>query len=505
MERSFRLYFTSDIHGCFSPIDYISGKHADTGLANCMSHFNHDGNTVIVDGGDTLQGSPFTSYLYSERPAGECVPARVMNLAGYDLVTLGNHDFNYGKAEVERYLEELDAKCLCANVKGVKGVEDIAVITLNNGLRIGFTGITSDFSLNREKPENLAGVQLFDAFGAAEASLGKLKALHCDVTVCIYHGGYENDLSTGKLLSDTGENQGYRICRELDFDVLLCGHQHMAKENLSLFGTHTCQVSDKASHFIELTATVADDGTVAAHSQLVAAGDLTGPEAGEYLREIEKDVSPWLDSPLGELDTALLPGDHLDMAINGSLIANFFNQVQLEASKADISVTSLANTVRGFEKQVTIRDVVSSYVFPNNLITLRVNRAILKSALERSAEYFTMGENGKPEISAGFLRPIEQHFSYDYFSGIEVEEDITRNPGDRVVSIRYQGQELGESTELLLCMTNYRATGAGGYECYIGCPVICEQATEISQLIIDYISTHKSVIVDKTKWLKVIY
>ena len=68
------------------------------------------------------------------------------------------------------------------------------------------------------------------------------------------------------------------------------------------------------------------------------------------------------------------------MAAHGSLIANFFNQVQLEASGADISSTSLANTVKGFEQDVTIRDVVSTYIFPNTLVTLAVNRAQLKRA-----------------------------------------------------------------------------------------------------------------------------
>ena len=111
MQRKLTIYYTSDVHGYFSPVDYASGKSAESGLANCMNGFANDGNTIIIDGGDILQGSPLTYYLYSQRRDGDCVPARLLNLGGYDFVTLGNHDFNYGKAEIERYLRVLDAVC----------------------------------------------------------------------------------------------------------------------------------------------------------------------------------------------------------------------------------------------------------------------------------------------------------------------------------------------------------------------------------------------------------
>ena len=192
------------------------------------------------------------------------------------------------------------------------------------------------------------------------------------------------------------------------------------------------------------------------------------------------------------------------MAAHGSLIANFFNQVQLEASGADISSTSLANTVKGFAQDVTIRDVVSTYIFPNTLVTLRVDRRVLKSALERCAEYFTLGKDGL-EVSETFLHPIAQHFNYDYFAGVSAVFDLRRPVGERVVSIKCRGAELAEDKSLTLCMNNYRASGAGGYEVYRECEVVREQPTEISELIIEYIDRHRSITVDKTKWLEIVY
>lgn len=63
MYRPFQICFTSDIHGYYSALDYASGKPAATGLAGCAGLFAKDGNTLIVDGGDNYEGSPFTYWL----------------------------------------------------------------------------------------------------------------------------------------------------------------------------------------------------------------------------------------------------------------------------------------------------------------------------------------------------------------------------------------------------------------------------------------------------------
>ena len=503
MQRKLTIYYTSDVHGYFSPVDYASGKSAQSGLANCMNGFANDGNTLIIDGGDILQGSPLTYYLYSQRRDGDCVPARLLNLGGYDFVTLGNHDFNYGKAEIERYLRELDAVCLCANIGGIADVRRIAVVTLQNGLRVGLTGVTTHFVSQWEQPANLDGITVTEAFTAAAEAYAELQQQQVDLTVCIYHGGFENDLRTGAPLYTTDENQGCRICNELGFDILLAGHQHMPVENLCLNGTYTCQPPDKAAAYIRMDVTVGD--TITAESRLCRPSEQPLPAAEEYLAPIDKETSAWLDRPVGHLDTALTPSDPLDMALNGSLIANFFNQVQLEASGADISCASLANTVRGFDKNVTVRDIVSTYIFPNTLVTLAVNRAQLKRALERSAEYFTLVADGQISVSESFLHPIVQHFNYDYISGVNVTFDLRRPVGDRVTSILRHGEELDDTRTLSLCMNNYRASGAGGYGVYTECGVLREQPTEIAELIIDYVLRHKDITVDKTKWLNIIY
>ena len=504
MNRNLTICFTSDIHGYFSDMDYARGEAGITGLSRCASSFPDDGNTLILDGGDTLQGSPLVYWLNRDPVEGAKVSARAMSLAGYDFVTLGNHDFNFGKEALETYIRNLDARVISANVEGVAGVERTAIVKLQNGLRVGITGVVTHFVNLWEKPENLTDITVHEAFPAASAALEELKAAGVDLTVCIYHGGFESDLQTGELLSATGENQAYRICKELGFDILLTGHQHQPKADLQLFGTHACQSPDRGKQYVRVDAAVSENGKVTVRSRLETPGD-PEEELAAFLAPLDAENAVFLDQPLGQLDIPLAPGDHMDMAVNGSVIANFFNQVQLEASGADLSVSSLANVVKGFNQQVTIRDVVATYVFPNTLKTLRVNRQVLKAALERCAEYFDLDEAGQLQVGQSFLKPIIQHYNYDYLSGMKVTMDVRRPIGDRVISMVYQGKELEEDRELTLCMNDYRATGTGGYPFYAQCELVKDQPTEISQMIIEYIDQHKSVVVDQTRWLKVIY
>ena len=284
MDRKLTIYFTSDIHGYFSPTDYANNCRAASGLANCAANFTHDRNTLILDGGDTLQGSPFTYWLYSRTEGKSLIPARLMTLAGYDFITLGNHDFNYGTAELERYIEALGAKCLCANVLGLRGVGRCAVVTLDNGLRVGLTAVTSQFIPNWEKPENIEGLTFTDAFETARDVLAEMKAQKVDITICLYHGGFENDVDTGRPFSKTLENEGWRICQELDYDILLTGHQHMPFADRCVNGTWTCQPPDKARQYVRMDVTVDDDGKVTAHSELREPGNVT-PEAFRELLE----------------------------------------------------------------------------------------------------------------------------------------------------------------------------------------------------------------------------
>ena len=501
--KNLKVYFTSDIHGYVYPTDYVDRNEKSMGLLNIINQINKDENTLVIDAGDTIQGSPFTNYLSSNDF--EIHPiAELMNKGGYDYITFGNHDFNYGYDYLKKYTNNLNAKVLSANIEDkTKEIEILPydIKTMENGLKIGLIGITSDFVNLWERKENIANFDIKDVFSNVKPIHDKVKE-EVDILIGIYHGGFEYDLESHKKLSKTKENIAYKICEELEFDILLTGHQHMQIPGQYLHNTYIVQTPQNGTKFIELEL-VYDEKIVEINSQLnVVELNYNKDDYNKYL-DYEEKVQEWLDTPVGFLDTALIPDTHLNMALNGSELANFINQVQLNESNADISCTSFANVIKGFNKDVTVRDIMSTYMYPNTLVILEVNRESLKQAMERSATYFDVKENGEVTISDSFLKPKVEHYNYDYFANLKYEIDIIKPVGERVTSIVYKDKELTNDDKISLVMNNYRASGAGGYEVYQNCKIIREILCEMPEVIINYFKENKHVSVDKSKYLSI--
>lgn len=483
MNTKLTVYYTSDTHGYLYPTHFRDLQPHPMGLLSMR--FPKDENTLVIDGGDTIQGSPLTYYCHIS--GADSPVAQALNDRGYDYITLGNHDFNYGPDNLSRYLHSFHAKCLCANVRDAEGRLPLlpgTVHVLGNGLRVGMVGIVTDWVNRWEKKENLVGLTVSDPLEAARQAVAALPP-H-DVLIGIYHGGIEKDLSTGRSLSDTDENIACRLCEELPFDLLLTGHQHIALAEGSWRGTHIVQTPCNAEQYVKVTL----DETGRFHSELCPVPDHA--ELKEDEQRLLHELNAWLDHPVGHLSRPIWPEDHLTMALNGTPIADFFNLVQLEASGADVSCAALANSVRGFDSSVTVRDVVASYVYSNTLKVLEVTGDILHRALEQCASYFEV-DGKQVRISPHFLEPKEAHYNYDYFAGITYAFNLNRPVGSRVVELKRNGREIRTDETLSLCMCDYRATGAGDFEFYRSCPCLKEIQTDVSELILNYLRAHPLV------------
>lgn len=127
------------------------------------------------------------------------------------------------------------------------------------------------------------------------------------------------------------------MCRELDFDLVLTGHQHMRVDGVHLGNSFAVQPAYRAPHCCGVTVTVEDDGSKRFESRIIPADGRPLESAYNLLMPLEKRVQTWLDTPAGHLNPALASEDHLKAAVNGSCLANFINTVQLEASGAQIA------------------------------------------------------------------------------------------------------------------------------------------------------------------------
>ena len=497
-----KIIFTSDTHGNLYSFNYAQNKPEANGLFGVASLIQKDENALVMDGGDSLQGTPLMTYYLEHRDEYDFHPmAEGFNAMGLDYYTLGNHDFNFGYEAIADYVKEMKATLIYANVEDKGGELDIKksiVHTLGDGTRVGITAAVTGFVNVWEQKSNLEKLVVSDPIEALKEQYEALKD-NCDITVAIYHGGFEENLETGALLSETAENQACKISREMNFDILLTGHQHIAVEGTEIEGTYGVQPPARAAKFCELDVKRVDDGFEVT-SKLVPV-EVTNDkyekivEEHSFMNDLSEKLQSWLDQPIGSLEKDIAPEEKLSAALHGSKVAAIFNQVQLDYTGADFSCTSLSNEPLGLKKDITVRDVLGIYQFANTVEVKEVTKEIIKTALERCAEYFDYNaETGEVKVSDIFLAPKVEHYNYDYYGNLDYAFDLSRPVGDRVVKLRkLDGSELEEGKTYTLVTSNYRATGTGGYECIGKSKVHKSYSDEMPDLLIAFIRKNTPV------------
>lgn len=472
-----KIIHTSDLHGYFFPTDYLDRELKETAYLSLLNNIKKDEHVILTDGGDILQGSSFAYYV-KENLNPDIIADIMQNV---DYYTLGNHDFNYGYEYLKSYIENMKGKLVCANVRDKLGeikIDPYAVKEIA-GYKIGFAGVVTDWVNLWEREENIKNFEITDAFKGAKAALDGLKKENTDLNILIYHGGYEIDLESGKKLSDTTENIGGKISKELDFDIILAGHQHM-------------EIAGKINNTLAIETPA--NGTKAALVEIdldkkEMKASFIEPKLGENplikkYQDVEEKVQDYLDKPIAKLSRDYLPEDRIKMALEGSDLADLINKIQIEYTDADISITSFANVISGLKKNLTTRDVLNTYRFPNTFLVLEIDGKTLREALEQNYTYIQYDGNYK--IAKKFLEPKEEHYNFDYFYGIDYEKDLTKKVGERIGKIFFKDKEVKDSDKFSLVMNNYRATGAGGFHMYKDLKVLKNYDKEVAEILLDY-------------------
>ncbi|MGN0070683.1 MAG: bifunctional metallophosphatase/5'-nucleotidase [Atopobiaceae bacterium] len=504
------IAFTSDTHGHILDEDYATGRHAEMGISRLMDPVHawcqDTPDSLIVDGGDTMQGTPLMKVWLKGDRTGENPCALALNRLGCQYVTLGNHDFNFGRDVLAQFLQELDATCVCANVHDEKGELPIlpsSIATLPSGLVLGITGIVTDYVNIWERPEHLEGIRIEDPVPAVQREAARLREEDVDLVICIYHGGFEEDLATGKRLSKTRENAACEIARTADIDLLLTGHQHMAVDGVKIAGTWCVQPPANALSFVALEGTEERSGWTWT-SQLHPADGAPDVALGEALAPLAARTETWLGEPVGTLAAPIAPEEKLSCALSGSAVAHLINEAQLEASGADISCTALPNGATGLGAKVCERDICAVYPFANLLMKAEITRDVLKASLERSASYLELGEDGSPRISDLFLRPKVEHYNFDLYEGIHAVADLRRPVGERIVELTMADGSSVPATLTLAC-NDYRSTGTGGYEALGECKSEPVGSDEVPDIMAAFLKHRSPYVPKRTRSLEFIW
>ncbi|WP_085522560.1 bifunctional metallophosphatase/5'-nucleotidase [Tuberibacillus sp. Marseille-P3662] len=522
-EITLTILETSDVHGNVFPINYGTNQHADVGLAKISTLIKQEKAkneaTLVLDNGDVIQGTPFT-YHYARMNNNQENPMTLaMNQIGYEASVFGNHEFNYGRDLLDRTVQASQFPWLAANIVDDTTGEPFygqpyIIKTFPSGLKVAVLGLTTQYIPNWEQQDHIQGMEFKDVVVTAKTWVPYIKEQETpDVMIISYHGGFERDLDTGEATEKlTGENQGYQLCQEVEgIDILLTGHQHRLIADQTINGVTVLQPGNNGIVLGKVIVDLAHDGDkwkiVDTQSQLLSTGGVNPDQTIlETVTSYEQATQAWLDQPIGTIKGDMVVHDPLAIRLQDNPLIEFINQVQMDVAGVNISHTALFNNDSpGFPSHVTMRDVVSNYIYPNTLQVIRISGQDIKDALEQSATYFKQYNGSDIEINERFTTPKPQHYNYDMWEGIDYTIDIRRPEGERITQLDYQGAPVQMNETYDVVMNNYRAGGGGDYLMYKDKPVIKDIQTDMSELIANYILRHKEIEATVDGNWKVIY
>ena len=495
-ETRLTIIGTSDTHGNIWGYSYEDMKESSAdGLARISTYVNQvraeNPNTILVDAGDTIQGTIMTDDLYSKDTADHPVPA-ALNYMKYDAWTLGNHEFNFGVDTLKSILEQTDVPVLAANIKNADGSYFTGAgytIVERDGVKVAIIGVTTPniprWDGTKQGVSDLTFEPLADAVAACIDEIGD----QADVFMVSTHAGLDAEYSTD------GSDAAQTIldkCPEVD--VLQLGHTHTTYINNESIPVG--ETKSNAGEVVRYDLTLnADKEITSATVETVSMADV---EPDQGLRDVpaikaaqEKTVSFIQDNVLGHAAADFQPVNEIKGLPEGRLqdtaVIDLIGTVQLENSGADVTAVALFKDTSDLKKgDLNYGNIFDIYKYPNVLYTVKVTGAEMKAYMEWAAECWNQWEEGDINIS---FNPNKAGYLHDHFIGLNYEVNLSKPAGQRIENVTFKGEPLADDQVLTICVNDYRYTGLKN-EGIISGEKEWESPNSVRDMLVAYLAEH---------------
>ncbi len=491
--RDIVILGTSDIHGNVDNYDYFTDSvptgSSARGLTKVETYVKSvvasNPNTILIDDGDTIQGTPLAYYFEVLHPEVENPMAATMNAMGFVASTVGNHEFNYGPTIFNKYQDEANFPLLSANVSGCEDYSFTPYIIKDvGGVQVGILGLTPPAVKYWERPENIVGCVFEDAMVAANRNVPLMKAAGADVIVVAAHTGLDETYGYGRE-----ENFAKYLANEVPgIDVILAGHAHANVASQVINGVLITEPNFHTRNISDIRITVTGSGS----DWTVTTKSSTTPAMGSYAEDpaIKAITQPYHDATVAYINTPIgtatdaFPGGFQARIADGPM-ADLINQVQTEAAAAagfpvDASLAALfTNDAKLSAGPIKLKDAYAVYIYDNTLYVIEATGQQIKDELEWTADYFNQYYYEPAGVT---VNSKVRDYNYDMWSGIEYKLDVTKPVGQRVVELNFNGQPLAMDQVLRVALNNYRATGK-----FPTAPKLYQSTTEVRELITNWI------------------
>jgi 2',3'-cyclic-nucleotide 2'-phosphodiesterase/3'-nucleotidase len=484
-----RIMETTDLHVAVFPYDYYADAPNDTlGLARTAAIIEairaEAGNSILIDNGDVIQGNPMGDYIAYEKGLGDDTHPIIagMNTLGYEVGTLGNHEFNYGLDFLDAALKGANFPVVSANlVKGELAGDPLSDTTyiapykivekqLTDGagtertVKLGFIGFLPPQIMTWDATHLTGKVTTRDIVETARAWVPKMREEGADLVIALAHSGIAADAGPG------AENAALQLAAVDGVDVVVTGHQHLVFPNSkdfeglegadlekgTLAGKPAVMAGFWGSHMglIDLMLEQADDGkwSIVSHTS----------EARPISERVDGKVQPVVESVATVLAAAQEDHDatlaYVRRAV-GETAAPLHSYFALVADDPSVQIVNIAQAsylsqmLKGTEWEntpllsaaapfkaggrggpdyytdvpvgpVAIKNVADLYLYPNTIQAVVITGQDVQNWLDRSAGIFNQIDPAQQDqqlINLDFPA-----YNFDVIDGVTYRIDVTR-------------------------------------------------------------------------------
>lgn len=386
------IFHTNDMHSHFlpRPAPWRQDGRMVGGAIPLAWHLADQRRTavadVFLDAGDFMTGNPVCNLTEDGVPG--VAMARMMTLLGYDVGTVGNHEFDIGAGNLLRLAPRFGFPLVAMDVldeHGDPALRAEPVILERGGLRVGVMGVSCADMEDLVTPARLGGLTMGDQAEPVRERAAALDAA-TDLIVLITHNGVDGDKELAAALEGSG------------VDVIVGGHSHTRlQEPLLEHGIIIVQAGSQMTELGRLDLQVQDDRVAAYDGSLLSLwsdGTFAGPELTEAVRGYENLMQETFGRRIGTLAV------DLDKGQGETLLGNWLADILRARAGTDVA---LINT-GGIRKELragplTALDIHEILPFANSLVTAELTERQLAAIVQKNADAGVDGDHGILQVS----------------------------------------------------------------------------------------------------------
>ena len=485
------ILHTNDVHGAIAGYAYITALKADYEAKGAE--------VILVDAGDYSQGTSYVSVTKG------LDAIEMMNAAGYDVVTLGNHEFDYGYTQLKDNMTKAKFKVLCADVFNADGTpifDANYTYTTKSGVKVGFFGMETPETQTKANPTKIKGLTFATNDAFTKAAADQVEALKdADVVICLAHLGVD------------GESKPYRstdlYAAVKGIDFIIDGHSHtvMTKgengEPIQSTGTAFANIGviviDDATKKIEsnslfeIKEDTAKDATVAAAAQKII--DRIDKEYGAVFAKSEV-VLNGAKAPNGNRDSETNNGDLITDAMVWKILQD------KESLTVDADHVVAVTNGGGIRKAINPGDVTKKNInevlpFGNTVVTIYITGAELLEALEASTYCTPDAIGGFPQVS-GINYTISTTVAYD--ANAETYPASTYygpKSINRVTINSINGKEFKADDTYAVITNDFCGGGGDTYYAFAAATAKFDTGIPLDEVVMEYITAELKGVIGK--------